>query len=745
MTVTPVVRYQNFYLKNLKALLEIYPDLSYKIGRTDANNLIEEKLGGYKRTAYQFACQLGLEDRSVDYLRLQDYIFSFADENLEKYLNFWFKVYYAPNPYVNSEDNPVMVFKEIAEEILKSPKKQIVYIEVFNSLFGGKSDDILLNAFKLHGDPIKHRTISNVDYLYVDENDVGGLELLVKRISDLFPVVDALDKGTFFNRFSYKNYCLFYGIDNGSVEIEKLNDESDKDSWTVKEDGTIAYKKVDKSIFEYGTHVPKRLADRFFNDDNKLEIGEKRSIKLRIEKRDYDANFSRYKRNDSGGFNYHLRYDSNIDLKALLKERFKASFEGEINDGINIKQYIVFKKTENPDVYELELMVNQQLKESGLRMDFDKYVQIIQSGLKTLGLTYNNSIVSSVMLSMKTKPFTLLAGLSGSGKTRFVRELSRISGASVDNGRFLLVPVRPDWTDASDVLGYVDLKGEFKATKLTDFILKANLNIDMPHFICFDEMNLARVEHYFSDFLSVIETRELRENGHIESDGLFLNQNMDESNPYRTIRISDNIYIFGTVNMDETTYPFSSKVLDRANTIEFNDINLMAVFENDCSDEVFFQDLHNDVLKGEFSSLSDVIKSLGEEAKKVVQSLEDLNAVLNTVGIGFGYRVRDEVLLYVAYALKYELLEYNEALDFCIVQKVLPKVKGSDSSLRKVLRDLFQYCLSFEQLKWKDDKLNDYQVMNEYLDKGDCSYPHSAKKLVKLMKSLEVDGYASYW
>ena len=98
MSFSPFARYRNFTVENLKALLEVYPDMQAQFAWNEAGDIIEKKLSGYKKTAYQQACQLGLEDRASDYFRVQSYLFAFSDENIVKYLKFWMKTYYAPNP-----------------------------------------------------------------------------------------------------------------------------------------------------------------------------------------------------------------------------------------------------------------------------------------------------------------------------------------------------------------------------------------------------------------------------------------------------------------------------------------------------------------------------------------------------------------------------------------------------------------------------------------------------------------------
>ena len=121
MSFSPFARYRNFTVDNLKSLLEVYPDMQAQLAWNEAGDIIENKLSGYKKTAYQQACQLGLEDRASEHFQVQSYLFTFSNENLEKYLRFWMKTYYAPNPYVKSNDDAfittISLFAESVERV----------------------------------------------------------------------------------------------------------------------------------------------------------------------------------------------------------------------------------------------------------------------------------------------------------------------------------------------------------------------------------------------------------------------------------------------------------------------------------------------------------------------------------------------------------------------------------------------------------------------------------------------------
>ena len=188
MSFTPFARYRNFTLSNLKALLEVYPDMAESISWEDAKNFAETKSKGYKRTAYQQACQFGLEDRSEDSFRMHNYLYTFDDENLTKYLVFWFKIYFAPNPYVNSSDEAFLLYCRLCEDILKNESHSVNFEDFVVKNIGGKSDDILLNAIKAYAAPVKYRKIGNDDNLYISESDINTVEEEVSFIKANFPI-----------------------------------------------------------------------------------------------------------------------------------------------------------------------------------------------------------------------------------------------------------------------------------------------------------------------------------------------------------------------------------------------------------------------------------------------------------------------------------------------------------------------------------------------------------------------------
>ncbi|WP_057913858.1 MrcB family domain-containing protein [Peribacillus muralis] len=354
----------------------------------------------------------------------------------------------------------------------------------------------------------------------------------------------------------------------------------------------------------------------------------------------------------------------------------------------------------------------------------------IHSYITAKGFLYSIEEVTNLFLSLKTKPFVILSGISGTGKTKVVQWFAESVGATEDNGQFTLIPIRPDWNDGSDLLGYVDIKGDFKRGPFTTVIEKAEQNPDDPYFVLLDEMNLARVEHYFSDVLSVMESRKWVDGKMVTS--TLLSAEMAK----RDIRLPVNLYVIGTVNMDETTHPFSKKVLDRANTIEFNRVELSNLAFLEEQVEVEPKLVQDHIFRSKYLHLKDLYLGNQELVKKVTAELEDINKSLQLTNAHIGYRVRDEICFYLAYNEDNELMSFENAFDHCILQKILPRISGSDTRVERLLEGLYRLFTTKEYID--DEESNDISIRT-------ARYPKSAAKVVEMLRRLRDDGFTSFW
>lgn len=395
----------------------------------------------------------------------------------------------------------------------------------------------------------------------------------------------------------------------------------------------------------------------------------------------------------------------------------------------------------------------------------------MKSGHTTPSSVTENTVSSLPYLkALRTKPFMLLAGISGTGKSRIVRKLAQASiteslqkefdpkSVSKEFDRwnlhkpanFELVQVKPNWHNSLEVVGYKSNIGSphYEFTPFVEFVARAWKHQDIPFFLCLDEMNLAPVEQYFAEFLSAIESRSF-ENDEYETDPIIkpfsefgetvceqmidhlvgkvdaskvvadsLEAKLVERFKTKGLTLPKNLLVLGTVNMDETTFSFSRKVLDRAMSIVMNNVEL---------DKFFKGETENDI-----SPMSDDTKNLlinrpirgldaeNNDSTAVEAYLTGINTILQDSPFKLGYRAANEALLYVSSSHEFSSdADTNKALDEFTMMKVLSRIEGDKRSIGTLLDDL-------------------QTVINE-------SYPDSYKKLHEMSKTLNDKQFVSYW
>lgn len=373
--------------------------------------------------------------------------------------------------------------------------------------------------------------------------------------------------------------------------------------------------------------------------------------------------------------------------------------------------------------------------------------------------------------AIKSKPFMLLAGISGTGKSRIVRELAR---ACWDEGseeyeaqkprNFEMVQVKPNWHDSSELIGYVSrVSGEpiYVAGDFLRFVARAWEEPDVPYFLCLDEMNLAPVEQYFAEYLSVVESRKSDGNGKVVIDPILekndddwyyplvvqLTQDEGIKSQFLTegIRIPQNLIVIGTVNMDETTFSFSRKVLDRAMTIEMNEVDLKGGLDvrHEHIGKLGAAELIGTAVEG-----VDVYGTYKDVCDIAIDYLQKINEKLEGTPFKIAYRTRNEVLLYVVNNLPYNQIEgddestYKEefviarALDEITNMKILSRIEGDESKVsEEFLNDLKETIK--EGLEFVFEELFDE-------DDDDVYTSVSLAKLDEMKKRLS-SGYTSFW
>ncbi len=347
--------------------------------------------------------------------------------------------------------------------------------------------------------------------------------------------------------------------------------------------------------------------------------------------------------------------------------------------------------------------------------------------IKQSGLLYSDQFISRFVISLMTKPFVILSGLAGSGKTQLAIAFAKAMSEDVDK-QVCIVPVGADWTNREPLLGYPNSLKEnayvFPESGALQLLLRAAQDKGKPYFLILDEMNLSYVERYFADFLSALESH----------DKIPLWEGESKTLPHK-VELPRNLYIIGTINVDETTYMFSPKVLDRASVIEF---------KISPEEMVAFLDKHPN------PQISRIQSSLAEDAPEFVRlsssfvesDMDNSKDVLiasfkqlKLVNAEFGYRSASEIGRFIALSKRLAGMTDNEAIDAAIVQKLLPKLHGSRKKLEPVLKALWSLCGTGNEL---DMTLNADSIPNE------TKYKLTADKILRMYKGAVNNSFTSF-
>lgn len=407
------------------------------------------------------------------------------------------------------------------------------------------------------------------------------------------------------------------------------------------------------------------------------------------------------------------------------------------------------------------------------------YVSLYGSGISSQKsnqeCTAETSSYRPFITAIKSKPFLLLAGISGTGKSRIVRELAKAcwdkNSKEYQDPRprnFEMVQVKPNWHDSSELIGYVSrIDGvRYVVGPFLKFMVKAIQDPETPYFLCLDEMNLAPVEQYFAEYLSVVESRKRQEDGTITTDPIVDYSNTEEyqSLIYQLfpddddlrkaflteeggmrLSIPNNLIVIGTVNMDETTFSFSRKVLDRAMTIEMNEVDLKGGLESRHENigKLGAAELIGTAVEG-----VDVYGDYKDVCDKAINYLQAINEKLEGTPFKIAYRTRNEALLYVVNNLPYNKDEKGEelsqeyiiarALDEITNMKILSRIEGDETKVSKAFLEGLEKEIREGLEAVCEDMFGDGALF------GEAYSSVSLSKLDEMKKRLG-SGYTSFW
>ena len=393
-------------------------------------------------------------------------------------------------------------------------------------------------------------------------------------------------------------------------------------------------------------------------------------------------------------------------------------------------------------------------------------------------LPQTSSIFRPYIAALRTKPFMLLAGISGTGKSRIVRKLAQATTTQKYNNdedrwkdnrpeNFELIQVKPNWHNSMDVVGfYSNISKKYEFTPFVEFVVKAWQHPETPYFLCLDEMNLAPVEEYFAEFLSAIESRSTDENGNYITDPIIKpfkkygkevceamlkhllgEAHHTETNPLaeqfteKGLTLPPNLMVMGTVNMDETTFSFSRKVLDRAMSVEMNEVDYDKFLSGESEQMPLLTDM-NELLVNRPQKAAEVTEEI--ESDKLIAYLKDVNTLMEGTPFKLGYRAANEAMLYVAACKKFAGSNYvlAKALDEFTLMKILSRIEGDDSRLGIDEKDPRIATLGIEASEQHTSLLT---CLKAIVHKHIGASSETEKKIDQMCNTLEREHFVSYW
>ena len=428
-----------------------------------------------------------------------------------------------------------------------------------------------------------------------------------------------------------------------------------------------------------------------------------------------------------------------FDIKYSKKpDRYGSSYVFKVYDVNNLPTESILDNDLDSllNIYSEETISKRRTENKLVQFQIDTFF----NNLVLSGLSYSKSLITRFSSSLLTKPFVILTGLSGSGKTKLAQAF--VQWICQDDSQYRIIPVGADWTNREPLLGYPNglddkqyVTPDSGALKL---IMDANQNTHVPYFLILDEMNLSHVERYFADFLSVMESNDKIKlyTGNERTDN-------ERNTINKEISWPNNLFIIGTVNIDETTNMFSPKVLDRANTIEFR------VTQDEMKNFLgSIRDINMNALTGKGAGMAKSFLEMASSKEFATADIAEINAALvqffgelKKTGAEFGYRSATEILRLIHQLTGLDnTLTTHQKIDIAIMQKLLPKLYGSRRKLCPVLETLGSFCIT-----------DNVSIIKDVFDKADFDYngdkvlyPLSLEKIARMYRGAIDNGFASF-
>ena len=604
-----------------------------------------------------------------------------------------------------------------------------------------------------------------------------GPEDKLKQIFPLGVTIEVVDV------YSDKKYSLYSKFENNEFRIKLMGDICD--DYHLEPGDEVIFTRYES---KEGTKTSLQIVEcgRVFLNPGKRENGIIKDFEI--------VNLARLPRfsKESG---YSCEY-SFLGVKHGIKIEFSETRRKRTDSPVLTDFYTItydgkLLESKNSPIYYLSIrndsviLKSLQKYEFNVLMNEDCDKKEHKEGIHLQQIFYGDpstEYIQSYLTALRTKPFMLLAGISGTGKSRIVRKLAQASTTQKydkDEDRwkdnrpenFELMQVKPNWHNSMDVVGfYSNISKKYEFTPFVEFVVKAWQHKDTPYFLCLDEMNLAPVEEYFAEFLSAIESRSTDENGEYTTDPIikpFKEFGKDvcedmlrhllgeahhtESNPLaeqfteKGLTLPPNLMVMGTVNMDETTFSFSRKVLDRAMSVEMNEVDYDKFLSGESEQFPLLKDI-NDLLVKRPQQASEVRDKI--DSKRVISYLKTVNSLLDGTPFKLGYRAANEAMLYVAASRDFagEKFSIYQALDEFTLMKILSRIEGDDNRLAVDENNPILEAIGKDSITDAgEDRINLLNCLRAIVRKHIGSNTETEKKINIMYRTLEREHFVSYW
>lgn len=339
----------------------------------------------------------------------------------------------------------------------------------------------------------------------------------------------------------------------------------------------------------------------------------------------------------------------------------------------------------------------------------------IKEYISNRGYTCAEGLVENYYLSLLTRPFVILTGISDTDMTRLPELFAGAVGATAENGRYQCLKVEYDWMDTSDLFGHVNLNGEFIPGAIIDFLKRACDDPEHPYFLCLDKLILSRAEYYLREILNIMDMAQAGQEPGDLVPMIYYGRDAAAAEKYGRIPALKNLYITGTLNLDETGFPLNQKFMDRVHTLHVDQVDVAYTGKEAPAQPVC---LGNDFLQTPLRRLEQC-GSYEEKIGGIIRVIEELNKILIQANAYVGYEIRNGIILYLLNNCRTGVLEDAAALDHEITYKVLLRAQGNANTVQPVLEQLCGYCAG--------------------------RYPKAEKKIGQMLEKCSTEGYTAYW